>query len=90
MNWRIILKQNDSRQIIYFLYFLFNDFFSFYLDREQPRKIDLCDGFGHGLVLDASSFRLDLIQLIHRPHQVKHLVVIQQSISCRVRDNHAK
>lgn len=38
-----------------------------YLDREQTSEIDLRDGFGHGLVLNAASFRLHVIQLIGRP-----------------------
>ena len=58
-----------------------------YLDRKEPRKIDLCNSFGHRLVLYASSFRFDLVQLVGRPHQMKHLVIFQQSVSCTEEEN---
>lgn len=54
-----------------------------YLDGKQPGKIDLCNGFGHRLVLYASTFRFDLIQFICWPHQVKHFVIFQQSVAFR-------
>lgn len=53
---------------------------SLYLDGKESCQIDLCNGFGHRLVLNASSFRFDLVQFVCRPHQVKHLVIFQQGI----------
>lgn len=52
-----------------------------YLDREKPCQIDLCNCFGHRFVFYASSFWFELIQLLRWPHQVKHFIIFQQSIS---------
>lgn len=51
-----------------------------HLDRKQSSEINLSDGFGHGLVLNAAPLGLDLIQFVGGPHEVKHLVVFQQSV----------
>lgn len=64
-----------------------------HLDGQQPGQVDLCDSFGHGLVLHAASLRLHLIDFIRRPHQVEGVVVLQQSVFCQkevdLRDHHS-
>lgn len=55
--------------------------FVFYLYRQKSGQVDLCNGFGHRLVLYAPSFGFDLIQLVLRPHQMENFIVVQQSVS---------